>query len=312
MDTSPTNSQVALWDLAERKVTARLPGLLVAFSPDGKQLLLRKDSGGLQIRDIDSLKVDSEFTLEPNTNTDTLPKLSTDGSLLAFRGRRGGRYLGFGLRVYNSFRKAIYSLEGPVTGWVFSPDSRLIAFGDGDAINDSIAALVLKEIGGSVERRVPDCGAACLAFSPDGRLLAAGTFPPGINLVSVTTGTLLGKLRGHQTLVTAVAFTPDGKTLASGAQDRTIRLYNVETRRQVAVLQVSSEVLSLAFSPDGQTLVSSEAADKTGPGHYRFWQAPRTDAPPLPLPALRAPAPDSIWVTASKLKNTVQRAGANP
>jgi len=71
-------------------------------------------------------------------------------------------------------------------------------------------------------------------------------------------------------------------------------------------------VFSLAFSPDGQTLVSSEAASESEPGQYRFWYAPRIDAPPLPLPALRAPAPDSIWVTPSKLKNAVQRAGANP
>ena len=78
------------------------------------------------------------------------------------------------------------------------------------------------------------------------------------------------------------------------------------------MFQVSSAVFSLAFSPDGQTLVSSEALDVTGPGQYRFWYAPRVDAPPLPLPALRAPAPDSIWVTASKLKNTVRPAGANP
>ncbi len=78
------------------------------------------------------------------------------------------------------------------------------------------------------------------------------------------------------------------------------------------MFQVSSAVFSLAFSPDGQTLVSSEAASESEPGQYRFWYAPRIDAPPLPLPALRAPAPDSIWVTPSKLKNAVQRAGANP
>ena len=218
-------------------------------------------------------------------------------------------------RVYNAAGEAVYSTamwDGP---WEFSPDSRLLALKNNGTTDDDVSTLLLKELSGPAERRVPDCDAACLAFSPLGRLLAAGTISPGVNLVDIAAGTVIAKLRGHQTTVTAVAFSPDGKTIVSGAQDRTIRLYNVETRREVAVFQVSSVVTSLGFFPDGQTLVSSEAPDVTGPGQYRFWYAPRVDAPPLPLPALRAPAPDSIWVTASKLEalqGTPARANAKP
>jgi WD40 repeat protein len=264
-------------------------------------LLVHTDAQALQILDVASLTAGHQFVLESNMNV--FPMLSPDGRFLAYRSSLGpGRYF----RVYSATGEAVYTAEKWVPNWAFSPDSRLLAVSD--SVDDT---LLLKDMAGSIERRVAGCAAVVLAFSPDGFLLAAGTYS-GVNLVDIATARVAANLKGHQTMVTAVAFSPDGKTLASGAKDRTIRLYNVATRRQVAVLSVSSVVFSLAFSPDGQTLVSSEAPDETGPGHYRFWYAPRVDAPPLPLPALHAPAPDSIWVTASKLKNAVQPAGANP
>jgi WD40 repeat protein len=203
--------------------------------------------------------------------------------------------------------KCVYSFPRFASPWAFSSDSRTFAINDSGSINDDFSTLLLKDLTAPLERRVTKCGAACLAFSPDGRLLAAGTYPPAVNLVDVAAGTVVARLKGHETMVTAVEFSPDGKTLASGAQDRTIRLYNVATRRQVAVFQLSSAVYTLAFSPDGQTLVSGEGADETGLGHYRFWYAPRVDAPPLPLPALRPPAPDSIWAMTPKLKDAASR-----
>jgi hypothetical protein len=41
-------------------------------------------------------------------------------------------------------------------------------------------------------------------------------------------------------------------------------------------------------------------------------RSPRVDAPPLPLPALRAPAPDSLRVMAPKLKEFVSPSKTKP
>ncbi len=309
IDTFMTNSETVLWDTRKGKVKSKLRGLVVAFSPDGTQLLLRDHAGRLQLCDAESLKINREFYLGPSTNAFTT--LSLDGRYLAFQQSEqwASRYRNHSLEIYNASGQRIHSIQAPVRAWEFSPDGQLLAINDGWGVNDSLSTLLLEALNAPVERRVKNCGAACIAFSPDNRWLAAGAYPPGVNQVDVEQGTLVAKLKGHQTLVTAVAFSPDGKTIASGAQDRTIRLYNVATRRQVAVFQAFNVVLSLAFSPDGQTLLSGEVADKTGPGQYRFWHAPRVEAPSLPLPALPPPAPDSLWVMAPKLKDRASPGG---
>jgi RNA polymerase sigma factor (sigma-70 family) len=57
------------------------------------------------------------------------------------------------------------------------------------------------------------------AYSPDGKVLAAGSADHGIGLFASDTGTLLRELHGHQTDVTCVAFSADGRVLASGSAD---------------------------------------------------------------------------------------------
>ena len=228
MHASMTNSETLLWNLNERKAMAKLNGIAVGFSPDGQQLLVHTPARRLQVLNVESQKAGHEFALDSNTNA--FPKPSPDGRFLAYRvGNWADRYF----RLYNAAGKTVYSTEIWEGPWEFSPDNLLLALKNNGTTDDDVSTLLLKELSGPAERRVPDCDAACLAFSPLGRLLAAGTTSPGVNLVDIASGTVIAKLRGHQTMVTAVAFSPDGKTLASGAQDRTIRLYNVETRREV-------------------------------------------------------------------------------
>ncbi|WP_017720806.1 WD40 domain-containing protein [Kamptonema formosum] len=108
-----------------------------------------------------------------------------------------------------------------------------------------------------------------VAFSPCGKLLAAGDYEGGIHLWRVADGQKLFTLKGHTSTVNSVAFSPDGRTLASGSDDETVRLWNVCERRCVRILQEHRNwVNSVAFSPDGLTLASC-SEDKT----VKLWDA---------------------------------------
>ena len=76
-------------------------------------------------------------------------------------------------------------------------------------------------------------GVTSVAFSPDGKTLAVGTYTAGtVQLWDVATRHQIGNpLIGHTSAVLSVAFSPDGKTLASGSADRTVRFWNVAAPR---------------------------------------------------------------------------------
>ena len=74
----------------------------------------------------------------------------------------------------------------------------------------------------------PDGWALSLAFSPDGRMLAAGTLDGRIHLWSLPDLTPIGEpLLGHTNWVTALLFEPDGQTLLSASSDQTIRRWSI-------------------------------------------------------------------------------------
>ncbi|MEM4413247.1 MAG: right-handed parallel beta-helix repeat-containing protein, partial [Candidatus Caldarchaeum sp.] len=94
-----------------------------------------------------------------------------------------------------------------------------------------------------------------VAFSPDGRLLASGSWQE-IKLWEVGSGQLVRTLSGHTDEVHSVAFSPDGRLLASGSRQE-IKLWDVASGREVRTLSGhTSWVTSVAFSPDGRLLAS--------------------------------------------------------
>ena len=75
-----------------------------------------------------------------------------------------------------------------------------------------------------LERR--GCQFTSVAFSPDGRWLAAGVMDGLVYVLDAQTLALLRWLEGHADAVTSVAFSPDGARLASGSYDSTVRLWD--------------------------------------------------------------------------------------
>ena len=97
----------------------------------------------------------------------------------------------------------------------------------------------------------------CLAFSPDGSLLATSS----LNSATLRTWELpTARLRNNFRLNTgiyALCFTQDGRTLLAGCSDGTIRRWDTGTGEPLATLRGHAVVVySLAISPDGTTLAS--------------------------------------------------------
>src|SRR5581483_7263334 len=96
----------------------------------------------------------------------------------------------------------------------------------------------------------------CLAFSPDGKLLAAGGYSSTSAVWEVATGKLRHKLPGHKYLISQVSFSPDGKTLVTTNWNQTIRLWETLTGRQRSRFEDPGKPCAVAFSPDGRILAS--------------------------------------------------------
>jgi WD40 repeat protein len=118
-----------------------------------------------------------------------------------------------------------------------------------------------------------------LAFSPDGRHLAAATMEKFVHVYQINdteprlTETLV--LKGHAGPVTAVAFSPDGKVIVSTSLDRSLKVWSAVDGASIRSLgQHTDAVHAIAFRPPSPERPDAPAFCVTGSDDrtVRVWQ----------------------------------------
>ncbi|MFB9626758.1 NACHT and WD40 repeat domain-containing protein [Nonomuraea helvata] len=164
-------------------------------------------------------------------------------------------------------RPAITGHAAPIITMAFLPDGRHVVAGGrteralvwnvADRTPPVVAASILHEPEGRVTTVID-----ALGLSPDGKLLATGTWTWGIGLFDLSDPsrpTLLSTTaRAHNDLVAGLAFSPDGTLLASASMDTDVRLWRVADAgalEPLATLDAHEQaVRAVAFHPGGNVV----------------------------------------------------------
>jgi WD40 repeat protein len=101
-----------------------------------------------------------------------------------------------------------------------------------------------------------------LAFSPDGRWLAAAQHQGKTTLWDLTRPTSPSPVSiqlpesNIKTHIWRVAFSPDSSLLAAGSSDGALTVRNISTLQPVKTFHLPRAVSALSFSTDGKTLAA--------------------------------------------------------
>jgi WD40 repeat protein len=293
---SATNAgQIKLWDTAEGKERLELPkkpGMVLgmAFSPDGRTLFAsyyqadaKAVRGEIVLWDVATGKERGVLRRDPQRGV-TRMALSADGKTLVAGeswALPNAKERKFGLALWDvESGKVRTEIEGVTGGLALSPDGKTIAVArDGIHLYDAATGKE-KAVVGAKETYY-----FAVAFSPDGRTLAACDNQNGGILLDVGTAKLLTTIKpGEGKRTSCVAFAPDGHTAAFGTAAR--NSYRVEPgeivlcdttagRERLRLRGHLGDVLALAFAPDGRRLASGG-----GDSVVKVWEVgPRTSQP---------------------------------
>lgn len=260
------------------RMASPVAGFAAALASDGRTVAATRGSKVIVWETATGKKLHELKSTQPGL---TALGFAADGRTLAALGI--DRSLTLWETASGKVLKAPAPADGPATltnaaSAALSPDLKHLAVQNFDLGTQSFSLKIVEVATGRdvQEIQAPVGGAQVLAFSPDGKTLAMGSGPGGIQLYDVATGKELRSLGGKHAEgpANALAFSPDGKTLALSREGGTLELWNVATGQQthkigesaprpgrMVIVRVAGMAgpagPALAFAPDGERLAAS-------------------------------------------------------
>ena len=277
MATNRIDGTVALIDLSTHRMVAILPArngadsTALAFYPDGRKLATGGGNGHVTVWDVTTRSVVRTLGF---AHPVVWAAVSPDAKLLAVETQERGqgetqvevREIASGKVLYR------HRLPSSGRGASFSPDGRelaALACCEGGSVLDVYAAR------SGVKRFGHRQGATAFSYSPDGRLLAAGTTDGKVVLWNARDGSAVGNpIQVATEPVQNISFSHDGRLFASSSSDQTTTLWDLRSRKRLGgSFPVREGVVPVSqLTAKGDLIVTYLADAAQWPTSWRAWK----------------------------------------
>ncbi|MGZ4184114.1 MAG: nSTAND1 domain-containing NTPase [Solirubrobacteraceae bacterium] len=264
-------------------VTPEAPAF--ALSPDGTEFAVAMSGSRVGIFSATTLRREMSFETGSRGRPVTALAWSPTGETLAV-GAHDGIVQIWDLSGSPRLQRSLVGFA-PLPGQIeaiqslaFSPDGQSLAASDksegsavGHNISSPVATLAIWDVGtGSMVITPAELGAGAgltasdvLAFSPDGKLLAASLLTGGVRVFDPSSGRVVRTLADPGNETVSLAFAPTGNVLAGGTLGGTVELWDPVTGKRLAqpLLADSSAISDIAFDPSGRRFATAGLHDAT-------------------------------------------------